>query len=220
MIVGLAFSCSYKYVVIPFISPKSYVGYREVNVFFVKSKKGNPTTDSSEFFTQAKNYDNDIFEGFSSKLEEGKIVYLRSDTPERVKLIHQQIYAKRPDVHYVFHNKSEAVMTISRRVNHMRPLLDDFAQIIGTSVRIPTAEGAPLVIKKKINAVFAYNDGAYCLGDTEENAKAAAIILDKGCIAHIAVMRFGEGRFISLKDCFKMNRNYRKNYSVLANSVK
>ncbi|WP_051656649.1 class II aldolase/adducin family protein [Butyrivibrio sp. AE3004] len=163
---------------------------------------------------------NDVEEGFSSKLEEGKIVYLRNDTPERVKIIHQTIYAKRPDVTYIFHNKSEAVMTISRRVNHMRPLLDDFAQIIGTSLRIPTAEGAPLTVKKNINAVFAYNDGAYCLGNTEDDAKAAAIVLDKGCIAHIAVMRFGEGRFISLYDCFKMNRNYRKNYSVLANSVK
>ncbi|WP_022760041.1 class II aldolase/adducin family protein [Butyrivibrio sp. AD3002] len=163
---------------------------------------------------------NEIIEGFSSKLEDGKIVYLRNDTPERVKLIHQTIYSKRPDVHYVFHNKSEAVMTISRRVNHMRPLLDDFAQIIGISVRIPTAEGAPLVVKKNINAVFAYNDGAYCLGDTEENAKSAALVLDKGCLAHISATRFGEGRFISLFDCKKMNRNYIKNYSILANSVK
>ncbi len=163
---------------------------------------------------------NEILEGFSSKLEEGKIVYLRNDTPERIKLIHQTIYAKRPDVHYIFHNKSEAVMTISRRVNHMRPLLDDFAQIIGTGIRIPTSEHSPLVVKKKINAVFAHNDGAYCLGSTEEDAKSAAIVLDKGCIAHLCVTRFGEGRFISLKDCFKMNRNYRKNYSVLANSVK
>ncbi|WP_050008042.1 class II aldolase/adducin family protein [Butyrivibrio sp. WCE2006] len=163
---------------------------------------------------------NDVEEGFSSKLEDGKIVYQRSDTPERIKLIHQTIYSKRPDISYIFHNKSEAVMTISRRVNHMRPLLDDFAQIIGTSLRIPTSEGTPLSVKKNINAVFAYNDGAYCLGNTEDDAKAAAIVLDKGCIAHIAVMRFGEGRFISLYDCSKMNRNYRKNYSVLANSVK
>ena len=161
-----------------------------------------------------------IEEGFSSKLEDGKIVYLRSDTPERVRLIHQEIYAKRPDISYIFHNKSESVMTISRRVNHMRPLLDDFAQIIGTSLRIPTSDGTPLSITKNVNAVFAFNDGAYCLGGCEDDAKAAAIVLDKGCIAHIAVMRFGEGRFISIMDCKKMNRNYRKNYSVLANSVK
>ncbi len=163
---------------------------------------------------------NAIEEGFSSKLENDKIVYLRPDTPERIKLIHQQIYAKRPDIRYIFHNKSESVMTISRRANHMRPLLDDFAQIIGTSLRIPTSEGTPLTIKKRINAVFAYNDGAYCLGETEDDAMAAAIVLDKGCIAHIAMTRFGEGSFISLYDCFKMNRNYRKNYSILANSVK
>lgn len=163
---------------------------------------------------------NELEEGFSSKLEDGKIVYLRPDTPESIKLIHQQIYAKRPDVHYIFHNKSEAVMTMSRRANHMRPLLDDFAQIIGMSLRIPTSKGAPITVKKRLNAVFSYNDGAYCLGSSKDDALAAAIVLDKGCIAHIAVTRFGEGSFISLYDCYKMNRNYRKNYSILANSVK
>lgn len=44
-------------------------GLTEEGEVFVKSKKGNPTTDSSEFFTQAKNYDNDIFEGFGKLLQ-------------------------------------------------------------------------------------------------------------------------------------------------------
>ncbi len=158
-------------------------------------------------------------EGFSSYIEDGEIKYTTAQTPERIKLIHKEIYSKRPDVKYIFHNKSEAVMTISRRVNHMKPLLDDFAQIIGTGVRIPTSEVMGLQIKKNINVVFGHNDGAYCLGVNEDEAKAAAIVLDKGCIAHIAVIRYGEGKFLSYFDCLKMNRNYRKNYSKLAETV-
>jgi L-fuculose-phosphate aldolase len=161
-----------------------------------------------------------VDEGYSSYLEDGQIHYVKADTPERIKIIHKQIYAKRPDIKYIFHNKSEAVMTISRRVNHMKPLLDDFAQIIGVSVRIPTSDAQALTIKKNVNVVFGFNDGAYCLGVNEEEARAAAIVLDKGCIAHVAVIRFGEGRFLSVFDCIKMNRNYRKNYSTLANYAK
>ena len=101
----------------------------------------------------------------------------------------------------------------------MKPLLDDFAEIIGTSVRIPTSEVMALTIKKNVNVVFGHNDGAYCLGTNEDEAMACAIVLDKGCIAHIAVTRYGKGNFLSFFDCMKMNRNYRKNYSLLVNSA-
>lgn len=44
-------------------------GLNEENKIFVKSKKGNPVTDASEFYQQAKLYDNDIFEGFARFLQ-------------------------------------------------------------------------------------------------------------------------------------------------------
>ncbi len=160
--------------------------------------------------------------GFNSHLDDkGQIVYDIPDTPERVKNIHREIYKKRPDVKYIIHNKSEAVMMVSRRANHMRPLLDDFAQLIGASVKVPSNEDGKdgqnfHNIKKNVNAVFALNDGAYCVGKTEDDAMAVAIVLDKGCIAHTAVMRHGEGHYLSIWDCYKMNRHYRKSYSKLA----
>lgn len=155
--------------------------------------------------------------GYNSHLENGEIVYDIKDTPERVKLIHQQIYAKRPDVTYIIHNKSEAVMMVSRRANHMKPLLDDFAQLIGVSVKIPDNEAEIYHnIKKNVNVVFSQNDGAYCLGSNYDDAEAVAIVLDKGCIAYFAVMRNGEGHYLSYMECLKMNRYYRKSYSKLA----
>jgi L-fuculose-phosphate aldolase len=153
-------------------------------------------------------------------LENGKIVYEKADTPNRVKQIHELIYAKRSDVKYIYHIRSEAVLLISRRANHMKPLLDDFAQIVGTGIRIPTSEGQRKTVKKTVNAVFSYNDGAYCLGESRDEAMACAIVLDKGCLAHIAATRFGKGNFLSYFDCYKMNKNYRKNYSNLSHLVK
>ena len=161
-----------------------------------------------------------VEEMFSSHLENGDIIYDVHDTPERVKTIHKQVYSKRSDVKYIIHNKSEAVMMVSRRANHMKPLLDDFAQLIGVSVKIPSNEGEIYNnIKKKVNVLFVPNDGAYCFGPTKDDAEAVAMVLDKGCIAYIAAMRNGEGHYLSLFDCIKMNRNYRKNYSKLAYTV-
>ncbi len=163
-----------------------------------------------------------IQKGFCSHLENGEIVYDHNDTPLGIRRIHEYIYSKRPDVNYIIHNKSEAIMTVSRRANHLRPLLDDFAQLVGFSVKIPSRddghERGSVHVKKNCNAVFAFNDGAFCLGATEEDASAVALILDKGCIAHTAVMRFGEGHYLSVLDCIRMNRHYKKSYSKLADN--
>ena len=104
--------------------------------------------------------------GFNSHLENGEIVYDIPDTPERVKRIHEAIYHRRPDVKYIIHNKSEAVMTVSRRANHMRPLLDDFAQLIGYSVKVPSNEygkdGTSYHnIKKNVNAIYNTRDAKW-----------------------------------------------------------
>jgi L-fuculose-phosphate aldolase len=102
----------------------------------------------------------------------------------------------------------------------MKPLLDDFAQLIGTGVRIPLNhhghDGRRIIVKKNINAVFALDDGAFCLGETRDDAEAAALVLDKACIAQIAASRYGSANFLSYRDCHKMNRHYRNSYSKLA----
>ena len=166
----------------------------------------------------------DVKEGvesmYNSHLENGRIVYDIKDTPERVRQIHEMIYAKRKDVQYIVHNKSDAVMMVSRIANHMKPLLDDFAQLIGIGVRVPVNEGDIYVnIKKNVNVVFSPKDGAYCVGSTEDDATAVAIVLDKGCIAYMAAMRNGEAHYLSLFECIKMNRHYRKSYSKLADQA-
>ncbi|MCR5102409.1 MAG: class II aldolase/adducin family protein [Butyrivibrio sp.] len=163
-----------------------------------------------------------LVEGFSSHIENGKIIYDLPDVPARIKNIHEEIYSTRHDINYIIHNKSDAITTVSRTANHMRPLNDDFAQLIGVSVKIPSRDDghdkSHINVSNKCNVVFSFNDGAFCLGSNKSDAEAVALVLDKGCLAHIAVMRFGEGHFLSIWDCIKMNRNYKKHYSRLADN--
>lgn len=164
-----------------------------------------------------------ICEGYSSHLEGKEIIYSEPDTPERIRRIHKEIYSRRQDIKYIMHNKSEGILLTSRRTVHMKPLLDDFAQLIGTGVNVPLnvhgRDGENLHIRKNVNAVFVLNDGAYCLGKTRDDAEAVAIVLDKGCIAQIAATRYGEGHFLSWIDCLKMNYHYRNAYAKLADAV-
>ncbi|WP_026503856.1 class II aldolase/adducin family protein [Butyrivibrio sp. NC3005] len=168
-------------------------------------------------------FDIGFYKGYNSELVDGNIVYEQEDTPLRVKKIHEEIYSKRPDVKAICHNKSEACRIVSRRATYMRPLLEDFAQLIGVGVRIPLnnsgRDGKRIIIKKHVNAVFVLDDGVYCLGDTKENAFAAALVMEKGCIAQIAAFRYGSANVISSFDCMRLNRVYRLFYSKIADEV-
>lgn len=161
-----------------------------------------------------------IREGYSSSLENGRICFAVKDTPERVRRIHRQIYGKRPDVRYILHNLSEAEKIVSRRCVRIKPMLYDFAQIVGTGIRIPANENArgreTLWIRPRVNAVFVPDDGAYCLGENRSEAEAVALILSKGCIGQIAAMRTGRGHFLSFSECRKMNRHYHTSYAQLS----
>lgn len=163
-----------------------------------------------------------VQERFSSeRLQGAEILYADPQTPERVKRFHRMIYAARPDVNSIVHAASEAEIIVSERFTELRPLFDDFAQIAGYGIRIPgnarenTGEGV-LDIRKQSNVVFHPGDGAFCLGKTREDALSCAKIVDKACIAQIALTRLGKGHYLPLSHCKKVNRIYKKDYERLA----
>lgn len=155
-----------------------------------------------------------IIEGYSSRLEHGEIMFSRSDMPERLRRIHEHIYHRRKDVRVILHCKSDAVLLTSRRARVLKPLLDDFAQCIGQRVDIPSNmrgfDGEMLFVKPDVDVVFLRDEGALCLGASVDEAAQIARILDKGCIAQVAVMRFGEGQYLKKKDCKRLYKNYSK----------
>ena len=162
-----------------------------------------------------------VQERFSSERTGAEIRFDDPQTPERVKRLHRLIYAGRPDVNCIVHADSEAERIVSERFTELRPLFDDFAQIAGYGIKIPgnarenTGEGV-LDIRKQSNVVFHPGDGAFCLGKTRDDALCCAKIVDKACIAQIALTRLGKGHYLPLSHCKKVNRIYKNDYERLA----
>ncbi len=182
--------------------------------------------DACEFFLADRcstRLEHGLREGVSAVRTGGGIV-CSEGAPDRLRRIMEEILEKRPDVNVVLQNASEAVTATSRRVSRMRPLLDDFAMLIGTEVKIPDGShgrhGHKVYIEKGVQAVFSYEDGAFCLGDTREEAEAVALILDKACIASLAAVRFGEAHFLPRQEAVKLHKRYVTSYGKLADQAK
>lgn len=52
--------------------------------------------------------------------------------------MHRAIYKKRKDVNFIMHTKTPAEVAMSKSGKTMKPLLDDFAQLVGATVRSVT----------------------------------------------------------------------------------
>ena len=138
---------------------------------------------------------------------------------------HRAIYRSYKDTRAIFHTLAPDVLAVSRTGRTLYPLLDDFAQLIGTSVRPAAAGSAELDgsaaenIARKMkgrSAVLLEGSGAICCGPTKSDAVAAAMIMDKNCKAVIASALSGRGRPINPLECMLMRFVYLKKYSKKA----
>jgi L-ribulose-5-phosphate 4-epimerase len=103
----------------------------------------------------------------------------------------------------------------------MRPLLDDFAQIIGTDMRSACLnQQNPKLTEKGIskrlqkgNGVFIPGLGALFAG---EDAEAAALVARKNCAAKVVSLMFEGVQGISFLDSLLMHQVYKRKYAKLA----
>lgn len=145
------------------------------------------------------------------------------DAPDCAEL-HRAIYKKRADVNYIVHNQSPAVMAISKTNKVMKPLLDDFAQLVGTSVKSAvfnpnnTLKTSKKVVKalKRRNAVLLPNNGALCVAGSEYDATAVEMVMDKGCQTEVGKKLFYAGKAINPIETHLMRFIYLQKYSKQA----
>ena len=105
----------------------------------------------------------------------------------------------------------------------LKPFLDDFAQIVGVTVKCAefdpnyTAKSAKKVAKKiakkGTNAVLLKDNGAICCGPNKDEASAAEMVMEKNCKTMLSCGLFGENKTIGKVDCALMNFIYRVKYS-------
>lgn len=138
--------------------------------------------------------------------------------------LHRAIYKKREDVNYITHNTSPEVMAISNKCRTMKPLLDDFAQLVGVTVRHAvfnpnsTLKSAKKVAKalKGRNAVLLDGNGALCVAGSEYDATAIDMVMEKGCKTQVGADLFGTAKPINPIETRLMRFIYLKKYSKKA----
>lgn len=133
--------------------------------------------------------------------------------------IHQAIYLRRKDISDIRQTTENGLFEISSTGKTMKPLLDDFAQLIGTSVRC-SDDLLPAHIAKALGshyAVLVPGAGALCCAASASDAHAAQLVMAKEALAEIYSCLFEAVLPINPLECMLMHAVYKKSYSKHAN---
>lgn len=156
--------------------------------------------------------------GFAISDSHGNLSHIElektDETVTDIMLIHREIYLKNPKINYICHSESPYSVAFSEIGMALMPLVDDFAQIIGTKVKMVSTQ--PQKIAKALNhssAVFIYNHGAICTGASKGDAIAVQMILEKNSKAKISGLIFRSSAPLSFLDTHLMRIVYLKKYA-------
>ncbi len=154
-------------------------------------------------------------------LDTGKPLDKSADYPAFTEL-HAEIYKKRKDVNAIVHSKETATLELSKTGLTIKPFLDDFAQIVGVSLktaeyntnnRLKSAKKAVKKMKHR-DALMIKHNGAVCVGSSMEEAEAVKLVAEKGCKSFVAASSYGrEDKYINPLECTLMRVIYKTKYS-------
>ena len=163
-------------------------------------------------------------DGFILYIEHKDNVYVKfgesnSFLSEEAK-IHNAIYEKHKDINNIIHASSPDILAISRANITLYPMVDDFAQIVGTKVKnvINSANDIANALKNT-SAVIIKNNGALCCASTEEDASAIEMILEKNSKIALCSSLFTDVKPLSKLDSMLMRFVYLKKYSKQMNNI-
>ncbi|GLX66463.1 class II aldolase/adducin family protein [Paenibacillus glycanilyticus] len=142
--------------------------------------------------------------------------YLDDSMPEEAR-VYRQIYRSHTQIHHIHWNGTPEVKAFSETAHPLKPLLDDFAQLIGTSAKqvlLSPAEVSSAL--KKSSAVLIRGQGALCCGSSQEEALAVSMVLEKNCKAHVGAKLLGQVKPIHYLESLLMRFVYLNKYSKQA----
>lgn len=139
--------------------------------------------------------------------------------------LHCAIYNRRKDINAILHTKDGDVVAVSHLGRTIKPLLDDFAQICGATVRcarfdakstLATAGRTARALRGR-DAVLLKDNGALCCGSNEYDAHAVRMIVEKQCKSMVGASLFGKPKAISPIETRLMRLVYKTKYSKQKN---
>ncbi len=153
-------------------------------------------------------------------IKTGKEVIKCDNYPASAEL-HRAIYNKREDVNSIIHSKKPEIVSASKVGGTFKPLLDDFAQLVGITLRTGeynpsnTVKTAKKVVKKLKgrNAVLLKDNGAICAAGNTYDAEAVEMVLEKELRTDAAAKLIGDAKYINKIEAILMRLIYKTKYS-------
>ena len=130
-----------------------------------------------------------------------------------VAAMHRDIYLARPEFNAIVNVATPDVLAAQDKCRRkLRPMLDDYAQIAGVSVRKAKKEKAAKALAGR-SAVFVKGGGVLCCGADMYEANATRMVVEKNCQTYVASCSFGVANYINVFESFLMRFVYVKKYS-------
>ena len=147
----------------------------------------------------------------------------RGGKPSTETPLHVAIYRERPEIAAIVHTHSVSASTVAAARREVPPILDDFAQIVGPSLRtapyaLPgTGRMAKAAVKAMRGrmAVLLANHGAIAVGRSMKEALLCARMVEKGCRVFIEAEFLGGAVPLAPLEAWAMHKVFLAKYSKL-----
>ena len=135
--------------------------------------------------------------------------------------LHKAVYNKRKDVQCILHSEDEDIVTMSKAKKVIKPYLDDFAQLVGISMRtvdfntgnvVKSAKQVAAGLGKR-GAVMLKDNGALCVAADAYDAEAVEMVVKKNVKAVAATKSFTHAKPINVFESALMHTVYKLKYS-------
>lgn len=131
--------------------------------------------------------------------------------------VHRDIYVAREDINAIVQSATPDILGAADKCGRkLRPLLDDFAQIAGATVRKANSDNVVKALKGR-SACFLKDEGVLCCGPDMYDANAIQMVVDKNCKSYLVSRAFGKPNYISKVDSILMRFVYMQKYSKQKN---
>ncbi len=132
--------------------------------------------------------------------------------------IYDAIFKKNKKINYIIQATTPNIAAASAAGIGVRPLLDDFAQLVGTLVKSVERDPGKIASALKCSsAVLIRNHGALCCGSSRGDATAVGMVTEKNSKALIGASLFGRIKPINRLECSLMRFVYLQKYSKQIN---
>lgn len=137
--------------------------------------------------------------------------------------LHLALYRERPEIGAVVHTHSMSASTVAAARREVPPILDDFAQIVGPSLRtadyaIPGSGRMAKVVVKAMRgrmAALLANHGAIAVGRGMKEALLCARMVEKGCRVFIEAEFLGGAKPLAPVEAWAMHKVFLAKYSKI-----